>query len=79
VEGLWPIERVLRAEKDNLNRKGFFSSNDWYNKAEPRPIRPLVKGVKSMADELRKVIMAGVGAVAHAVEKTAEAIGEVTP
>lgn len=30
-----------------------------------------------MADELRKVIMAGVGAVAHAVEKTAEAIGEV--
>lgn len=31
-----------------------------------------------MADELRKVLMAGVGAVAHAVEKTAEAIGEVT-
>jgi polyhydroxyalkanoate synthesis regulator phasin len=30
-----------------------------------------------MADELRKVFMAGVGAVAHAVEKTAEAIGEV--
>lgn len=30
-----------------------------------------------MAEELRKVIMAGVGAVAHAVEKTAEAIGEV--
>ena len=30
-----------------------------------------------MADELRKVFMAGVGAVAHAVEKTAEAISEV--
>ena len=27
-----PLERVLRAETDNLNRKGFFSSNDWYNK-----------------------------------------------
>lgn len=31
-----------------------------------------------MADELRKVFMAGVGAVAHAVEKTAEAISEAT-
>ena len=31
-----------------------------------------------MAEELRKVLMADVGAVAHAVEKTAEAIGEVT-
>ncbi len=31
-----------------------------------------------MADELRKVIMAGVGAVAHAVEKTADAISEAT-
>ena len=29
-----------------------------------------------MADELRKVFMAGVGAVAHAVEKTADAISE---
>lgn len=31
-----------------------------------------------MADELRKVLMAGVGAVAKAVEKTAEVIGEAT-
>ncbi len=31
-----------------------------------------------MADELRKVLMAGVGAVAHAVEKTADAISEAT-
>jgi polyhydroxyalkanoate synthesis regulator phasin len=31
-----------------------------------------------MAEELRKVFMAGVGAVAHAVEKTAEAINEAT-
>jgi polyhydroxyalkanoate synthesis regulator phasin len=31
-----------------------------------------------MAEELRKVLMAGVGAVAKAVEKTAEVIGEVT-
>jgi polyhydroxyalkanoate synthesis regulator phasin len=31
-----------------------------------------------MADELRKVFMAGVGAVAHAVEKTAEAINVAT-
>ncbi len=31
-----------------------------------------------MAEELRKVLMAGVGAVAKAVEKTAEAIGEAT-
>ena len=31
-----------------------------------------------MAEELRKVFMAGVGAVAHAVEKTADAISEVT-
>ena len=31
-----------------------------------------------MAEELRKVFMAGVGAVAHAVEKTAEAISEAT-
>ena len=31
-----------------------------------------------MADELRKVFMAGVGAVAHAVEKTADAISEAT-
>jgi polyhydroxyalkanoate synthesis regulator phasin len=31
-----------------------------------------------MADELRKVFMAGVGVVAHAVEKTADAISEAT-